>query len=94
MLLELEEQEQELDQKISEINESVQTMLQQETSIKNAFVSNDDILNLPILQNKLVFVVKAPSETFLENKDNHQEFAIEMNTNNEKIDVFYISDEK
>lgn len=90
----LEIEESALDREINELNINVQSMLQQESSITNAFVNHDDLLNIPTLSNKLVFVVKAPPETFLENKDTNKEFAIEMNVNNDKIDVFYISDEK
>lgn len=92
-ILELEKEEKELDKQISEYNFSVQNILQQELSIKNAFVNNKEILDIPTLNDKLVFVVKAPPETFLENKDTKEEYAIEMNVNNDKIDVFFISDE-
>ncbi|KRH95105.1 Transcription factor E2F/dimerization partner (TDP) [Pseudoloma neurophilia] len=83
-----------LNSEIGELNLSVQNMLQEESSITNAFVNNEDLLSIPHLSDKLIFVVKAPPETFLENKDTIDEYAIEMNVNNDKIDVFYISDEK
>lgn len=83
-----------LDQEIDLINTSVQKMLQNEISITNAFVNKNDLLNLSSLREKLVFVVKAPSDTFLENKDSPGEYAIEMNVNNDNIDVYFISDEE
>lgn len=89
----LEIAESRLDQEIDEANTSVQRMLQNETSITNAYVNKNDLLNIETLADKLIFVVKAPHETFLENKDTPGEYAIEMNVNNDKIDVYFISDE-
>lgn len=82
-----------LDQKIAALNSQIQNTLQQESSIRNAYVTYSDLLNLPSLKNKLIFAVKAPNETFLENKDTSTEYVMEFNTSCDKIDVFYISDE-
>lgn len=90
---ELEKQESLLDNELNDYNLSLQCILQEEQSLKNAFINNTDLLNIPSLSDKLIFVVKAPNDTFLENKDTLNEYVIEMNVNSEKIDVFYISDE-
>lgn len=89
----LGKEEKELDQKIFNINNKIQNMLQLDSSIKNAYVTHKDLLNLPSLKNKLVFAVKAPPETFLENKDSKEEYMMEFNANSDKIDVFFVSEE-
>lgn len=89
----LNKEEKDLDQKIFVLNNKIQNTLQLDSSIKNAYVTHRDLLGLPSLQNKLIFAVKAPQETFLENKDTKNEYMMEFNANSEKIDVFYVSDE-
>ncbi|ELQ76130.1 Transcription factor E2F/dimerization partner (TDP) [Trachipleistophora hominis] len=89
----LNKEEKELDQKIFIMNNKIQNMLQLDSSIKNAYVTHKDLLGLPSLQNKLIFAVKAPQETFLENKDTKNEYMMEFNANSDQIDVFYVSSE-
>lgn len=86
--------EEELDEDIERLNKEIADLSSNEKNLENAYVTYDDLQNLKIFQNKLVFAVKAPGDTTME-YPRYQKGAYRLRLMAEKgqISVYYVNNE-
>ncbi|ELA41608.1 uncharacterized protein VICG_01356 [Vittaforma corneae ATCC 50505] len=86
--------EEELDNDIERLNREIAELSSNENNLENAYVTYDDLQNLKIFQNKLVFAVKAPGDTTME-YPRYQKGAYRLRLMAEKgqISVYYVNNE-
>lgn len=83
-----------LDKQIVELNTEIYNMSQCKTNLENAFVTFQDLQKLDSLKNKMIFSVKAPSDTIME-APKYEKGVYKMNFSAESgnIMVYYVSEE-
>jgi transcription factor E2F3 len=88
-------EEAELDETLERLNEEISMLSQSEKNLANAYVTYADIQNLPSLSEKLVFAVKAPSETTMEYPRYEKgSYKLKLTSEQGAISVYYVSDDK
>ena len=84
-----------LDKEIEELNKKLQMISAEKENLENAFVSYEDIKNLKIFKDAVLFAVKAPDETSVEYpKYVKGGYRMKVSTESGEISVFYIENEK
>ena len=86
-------EEMDLDENIKKIKKEID-LATNEKNLENAYITYEDLQNLKIFKNKLVFAVKTPSDTTME-YPRYQKGAYRLKINAEKgqISVFYVNNE-
>ncbi|KAM0680076.1 hypothetical protein GINT2_000638 [Glugoides intestinalis] len=86
--------EKEIDEEIENLNIEIAELSSNEKNLENAYVTYEDLQNLKIFQNKLVFAVKAPSDTTME-YPRYQKGAYRLRIMAEsgQISVYYVNNE-
>lgn len=86
--------EDELNEEIERLNKEIDDLSSSEKNLENAYVTYDDLQNLKVFQNKLVFAVKAPRDTTME-YPRYQKGAYRLRLMAEKgqISVYYVNNE-
>lgn len=86
--------EEKLNEEIDRLNREIADLSLSEKNIENAYVTYDDLQELKIFQNKLVFAVKAPVDTAME-YPRYQKGAYRMRIIAEKgqISVYYVNND-
>jgi len=86
--------EAELDEEIGRLNNEIEELSSNEKNLENAYVTYEDLQNLRVFQNKLVFAVKAPGDTTME-YPRYQKGAYRLRLMAEKgqISVYYVNNE-
>jgi transcription factor E2F3 len=88
-------EEAELDEALERLNEEISMLSQSEKNLANAYVTYADIQSLPSLSEKLVFAVKAPSETTMEYPRYEKgSYKLKLTSEQGAISVYYVSDDK
>lgn len=89
------EEEQRLDEEIEYLNREIAELSQDQKNLDNAYVTYEDLQNLKTFKNKLVFALKAPSDTTME-YPRYQKGAYRMRVMAEKgqISVYYVNNDK
>lgn len=90
----MSKEEMELDDDIDRLNREITELSSSEKNLENAYVTYDDLQNLKIFNSKLVFAVKAPSDTTME-YPRYQKGAYRLRIMAEKgqISVYYVNNE-
>lgn len=88
------EEEIALDKEIDELNREIQELSMNDKNLDNAYVTFEDLYNLRIFKNKLVFAVKAPSDTSMEYPRYQKgSYRLKIMTEKGQISVYYVSNE-
>lgn len=83
-----------LDKEIDELNREIQELSMNDRNLDNAYVTFEDLYNLKIFKNKLVFAVKAPSDTSMEYPRYQKgSYRLKIMTEKGQISVYYVSNE-
>lgn len=87
-------EERDLDEEIEKLNKEIAELSTSEKNLENAYITYEDMQNLKVFQNKLVFAVKAPSDTTME-YPRYQKGAYRLRIMAEKgqISVYYVNNE-
>lgn len=87
-------EERDLDEEIDKLNKEITELSTNEKNLENAYITYEDMQNLKAFQNKLVFAVKAPSDTTME-YPRYQKGAYRLRIMAEKgqISVYYVNNE-
>lgn len=90
----LENDEKQLDEEIERLNREIADLSSNEKNLENAYVTYEDIQNLKIFQNKLVFAVKAPGDTTME-YPRYQKggYRLKLMAEKGQISVYYVNNE-
>jgi transcription factor E2F3 len=87
--------EKDLDYQISELNKEINELSQNESNLENAYVTFNDLQAIPSLKNKLIFSIKAPSDTIMEMPKYEKGFyKLNLTADSGNIMVYYVSDEQ
>lgn len=88
-------EEAKLDDEIETLNIEIAELSQIKKNLDNAYVTYDDLQNLKIFKNKLVFALKAPSDTTME-YPRYQKGSYRLRIMAEKgqISVYYVNNDK
>ncbi|KAG0438892.1 Transcription factor E2F3 [Dictyocoela muelleri] len=81
-----------LDEQIHEISETIEKITEDQTCIENSFVTYNDLVKIANDRDMLVFAIKAPVDTFVENKKIDGGYMLELMTKEGKIEAYYVSD--
>lgn len=94
VLKRMSREELDLDEDIERLNREISELSSNEKNLENAYVTYDDLQDLKIFNNKLVFAVKAPSDTTME-YPRYQKGAYRLRIMAEKgqISVYYVNNE-
>lgn len=94
-IMKISREEKELDRQIEELNNSIAELSSSQKNLENAYVTYDDLNNLNIFKNKLVFAVKAPSDDTIIEYPRYQKGAYRLRIMTEKgqISVYYVNDD-
>jgi len=84
-----------LNLEIDALNKEISDLSSNQKNLENAYVTYNDLQNLKIFDNKLVFAVKAPSDDTVIEYPRYQKGAYRLRIMSEKglISVFYVNDE-
>lgn len=90
----MSKEELDLDEDIERLNREISELSSNEKNLENAYVTYDDLQGLKTFNNKLVFAVKAPSDTTME-YPRYQKGAYRLRIMAEKgqISVYYVNNE-
>ncbi|KAG0419758.1 Transcription factor E2F2 [Dictyocoela roeselum] len=83
-----------LDEEIFDLSETIEKITEDKTCIENSFVTYNDLVKIANARDMLVFAIKAPVDTFVENKKIDGGYMLELMTKEGKIEAFYVSDKK
>lgn len=92
---EVEEEEKLLDNEIEQLNQEIAELSENPQNLKNAFVTYEDLQKLSIFKNKLVFALKAPTDTTME-YPRYQKGAYRLRIMADKgqISVYYVNNDQ
>lgn len=91
----ISEEERTLDYQIEELNKEINILSQSDKNLENAYVTFSDLQSIPSLNNKLIFSIKAPSDTVLEvPKYEKGTYKLNLTAESGNIMVYYVSDEQ
>ncbi|KAF9761218.1 Transcription factor E2F6 [Nosema granulosis] len=91
----ISKEERTLDCQIEELNREINILSQSEKNLENAYVTFSDLQSIPSLRNKLIFSIKAPSDTVLEvPKYEKGSYKLNLSAESGNIMVYYVSDEQ
>lgn len=92
---EFNNEEAELDEEIEKLNREITEMSQNERNLDNAYVTYEDLQNLKIFQNQLVFALKAPSDTTMEYPRYYKGmYRLKIVAEKGQISVYYVNNDK
>lgn len=84
-----------LDEEIERLDNEINLLSQCEKNLKNAYVTYEDLKMIPSLKDKMIFSVKAPSDTVMDPpKYEKGTYKLKLSSDSGNILVFYMSDEK
>lgn len=88
-------EERELDEEIEKLNKEIAELSTNDKNLENAYITYEDMQNLKIFENKLVFAVKAPSDTTME-YPRYQKgaYRLRIMAENGQISVYYVNNDK
>lgn len=87
-------EELELDEEIERLNKEMFELSTQEKNLENAFITYEDLEKLKVFNNKLVFAVKAPTDTTMEYPRYHKgAYRMKITTEKGQISVFYVNND-
>lgn len=87
-------EEKSLDKQIEKLNREINLLSQSEKNLENAYVTFSDLQSVPSLKNKMLFSIKAPSDTILEvPKYEKGTYRLNLSAESGNIMVYYVSDE-
>jgi len=85
----------EIDKDIKRLNQEIADLANESDNIDNAFVTYEDLQSLKIFKNKLVFALKAPSDTSMEYPRYEKgAYRLKIMTERGQIAVYYINNEE
>jgi transcription factor E2F3 len=85
----------ELDDSIEKLNREIAELSQDQKNIDNAYVTYEDLENLKIFQNKIVFALKAPSDCTMEYPRYYKgSYRLKVMTDKGQISVYYVNNDK
>lgn len=89
------EEERALDEEIEALNREIAELSENQQNLDNAYVTYEDLQNLKIFKNKLVFALKAPTDTTME-YPRYQKGAYRLRIMAEKgqISVYYVNNDQ
>lgn len=85
-------EENQIDIQIDNVSEKIEKFTEDKKCVNNSFVTYKDLLKIGNDNEMIVFAIKAPVDTFVENKKMNTGHVLELVTKEGKIDVFYVSD--
>ncbi|EJW05116.1 hypothetical protein EDEG_00786 [Edhazardia aedis USNM 41457] len=90
----LKEKEKKLDDEINKLYAEL-NLLSTDPSIKDfLYINYQDLISLESLKSQTSFAVKAPHDAYFEMSNENNEYVLQINSNNDHIDVFYIGEEQ
>ncbi|KAI5148879.1 hypothetical protein ENBRE01_0591 [Enteropsectra breve] len=89
------DEEKELDKELAELNAEIADLSCNQQNLDNAYITYDDLQNLEIFKNKLVFAVKAPIDTAIEfPKYEKGSYKLKLITEKGQVSVYYVNNDK
>ncbi|KAJ0003181.1 hypothetical protein NQD34_008279 [Periophthalmus magnuspinnatus] len=86
-------EENKLDDLIKNTKHQVQEMYENPLNKRLAYLTYEDIQSLPLFEDQVVFVIRAPPETKLEVAHPKEDFQLHINSDSGPVDVLVCSDE-
>lgn len=91
----ISKEEIQLNEALDKVNEEIFMLSQSVDNLSNAYVTYSDLKSIPSLSDKMVFAVKAPSETSMEYPRYEKgQYKLKLISDQGAIGVYYVSDEK
>lgn len=92
-LIDFVKQNNSLDDDITDLNHQLEVLLNDSKNLRHLYLTSEDLVNLPSLQGKAAFAIKAPKDSFCESGRESDGHVLEISSATGRIDIFYINDE-